>query len=243
MEHKKTHMCVERPIPRKVSRSYSCIFDASSPYRARRLLRGEIDRFVAIRWNVAGSTSCSTRQARVEHIPRTAGPAHPHAPRCPIVPGLRNAHGNARAESQGHRVVPTRDSTPQVILRPQTRVQTCYCSRSYTHKVRLRRPWNGDWRSFFVLKSVDSLPLEARWSWQLPTGAESPLPTVTAGWLRCPPAEPQSRGLSDYSPIHTPIFSSPPLLLCSPMHTVERPTPFWVRPILCFCGATQNFMQ
>ena len=136
-----------------------------------------------------------------------------------------------------------RDSTPQVILRPQTRVQTCYCSRSYTHKVRLRRPWNGDWRSFFVLKSVDSLPLEARWSWQLPTGAESPLPTVTAGWLRCPPAEPQSRGLSDYSPIHTPIFSSPPLLLCSPMHTVERPTPFWVRPILCFCGATQNFMQ
>ena len=44
MEHKKTHMCVERPIPRKVSRSYSCIFDDSSPYRARRLLRGEIDR-------------------------------------------------------------------------------------------------------------------------------------------------------------------------------------------------------
>lgn len=129
----------------------------------------------------------------------------------------------------------------QVILRPQTRVQTCYCSRSYTHKVRLRRPWNGDWRSFFVLKSVDSLPLEARWSWQLPTGAESPLPTVTAGWLRCPPAEPQRRGLSDYSPIHTPIFSSPPVLAhayCrTPNALLGTPNP------LLLWRHTQNFMQ
>ena len=47
-----------------------------------------------------------------------------HAPRCPIVPGLRNAHGNARAESQGHRVVQTAltgyfattDTRPDLIL-------------------------------------------------------------------------------------------------------------------------------
>ena len=175
----------------------------------------------------AGTRGAHSANGRAGAPTRTAMSDRPRTPQR----AWQRESGVARSQSRT-------DSTPQVILRPQTRVQTCYCSRSYTHKVRLRRPWNGDWRSFFVLKSVDSLPLEARWSWQLPTGAESPLPTVTAGWLRCPPAEPQSRGLSDYSPIHTPIFSSPPLLLCSPMHTVERPTPFWVRPILCFCGAT-----
>ena len=151
----------------------------------------------------AGTRGAHSANGRAGAPTRTAMSDRPRTP--------QRAWQRESGVARRHRVVPTALRRLFCDHR-HARVQTCYCSRSYTHKVRLRRPWNGDWRSFFVLKSVDSLPLEARWSWQLPTGAESPLPTVTAGWLRCPPAEPQRRGLSDYSPIHTPIFSSPPVL-------------------------------
>lgn len=50
-------------------------------------------------------------------------------------------------------------------------------------------------------------------------------------WLRCPPGR--------ATPIHTPIFSSPPARPC----IVERPTPFTPNAILCLCCTTQNFMQ
>ena len=90
---------------------------------------------------------------------------------------------------------------------------------------RATRPWNeiGDLYCFFILKSAVELAGAA------PThcGAQSPLWL----WLRCPP--------SRATPIHTPIFSSPPARPC----IVERPTPFTPNAILCLCSTTQNFMQ
>ena len=166
------------------------------------------------------------RQAWSTFRERPGRRSHPaHAPRCPIVPGLRRRESGV-ARSQSSRS----DSTHRLFCDHRHASRLILFTELYTHS-KITTAMERDWRSFFIHSrrgGAGSCRLQA-------------LNPRTAGWLRCPPAEPQRRGLSDYSPIHTPIFSSPPLLAhayCrTPNALLGTPNP------LLLWRHTQNFMQ
>ena len=71
--------------------------------------------------------------------------SHPaHAPRCPIVPGLRRRE---RAESKGHRVGPT--ALTGYFATTDTRPDLILFTELYTHS-KITTAMERDWRSFFI---------------------------------------------------------------------------------------------
>ena len=73
--------------------------------------------------------------------------SHPaHAPRCPIVPGLRRRETQT-AESQGHRVGPT--ALTGYFATTDTRPDLILFTELYTHS-KITTAMERDWRSFFI---------------------------------------------------------------------------------------------
>ena len=95
--------------------------------------------------HTAGTRGAHSANGRAGVGPRPGRRSHPaHAPRCPIVPGLRRRE---TAESQGHRVGPT--ALTGYFATTDTRPDLILFTELYTHS-KITTAMERDWRSFFI---------------------------------------------------------------------------------------------